>query len=484
MLSFVSLCFALVAGAIGGELPKNEEVGARLYDTGYIHETIMAKKHATWDRQRAAGVMQSNRYPEIASKVRCVDGTAVVPPGGQLNTFRCKGIDLIHFLSHAELGSATGEGSSTWGWTSPGGREFIALGQADGTAFLEINKQGKMVYLGRLPTNSVPAIWREIRGYRNYMVIGSEAVGHNIQLFDMTKLLNVDPASPTVFSNLTDVTGHFTDLPIGRTHNVVTNEEAGWAYSVGAAPRNSTCKAGLIFIDLKDPSNPTSPGCNADDGYVHDAQCVIYRGPDFKYWGREICYGYNEDTLTIYDVTDKSKSTIISRTSYEGANYTHQGWLLDQKWQKYLVLDDEYDEYEKIEPAADGHPVTYIWDVSNLDKPKNTGYFKNTNAHSVDHNQYVIDGFAFQSNYGSGFRVLDLRSIPDDPTGGGVEEVAFFDIYPEDDSTPGGGVIDFVGTWGSYAYFKSGYIFVNTIERGGFVLKLQKPLPRGFSARR
>lgn len=47
------------------------------------------------------------------------------------------------------------------------------------------------------------------------------------------------------------------------------------------------------------------------------------------------------------------------------------------------------------------------------------------------------------------------------------------DIYPEDDNMPGGGSVDFVGTWSSYALFKSGHILVNTMERGAFVVKLQ-----------
>lgn len=47
------------------------------------------------------------------------------------------------------------------------------------------------------------------------------------------------------------------------------------------------------------------------------------------------------------------------------------------------------------------------------------------------------------------------------------------DVYPEDDNATGGGKVDFVGTWSSYALFKSGYILVNTMERGAFVLKLQ-----------
>jgi hypothetical protein len=90
-------------------------------------------------------------------------------------------IDLLHFLSHAELGSTRGVGSSSWGWTSEDGREFVAIGQQDGAAFAEITAEGKLSYLGRLPAYSTPSTWREIRGQNNLMIIGSEAVGHGIQ---------------------------------------------------------------------------------------------------------------------------------------------------------------------------------------------------------------------------------------------------------------------------------------------------------------
>lgn len=142
------------------------------------------------------------------------------------------------------------------------------------------------------------------------------------------------------------------DLPEGASHNIAVNEEGGYAIAVGARPREDACGSGLVFIDLKDPTKPTRIGCNGDDGYVHDAQCLKYRGPHTKYIGREICYGYNEDTLTIYDVTDKAKSTVISITSYEGATYTHQGWVLDPHWQEWLVSNDEFDEEAKKGPAA------------------------------------------------------------------------------------------------------------------------------------
>ena len=109
-----------------------------------------------------------------------------------------------------------------------------------------------------------------------------------------------------------------------------------------------------------------------------------------------------------------------------------------------------------------------------------TGYYKSS-VTTIDHNQYVLDGFAYQSNYGAGLRVLDVNSVRYDPTGSSVNEAAYFDIYPEDDGEKGGGSASFVGTWASYAFFKSGFIFVNTIERGGFVVK-RTDLPSPYRA--
>ena len=162
-------------------------------------------------------------------------------------------MDFYDFKSHADLGSYAGEGSNTWGWVSQTGREFVAIGQADGTAFAEINKNGKLVYLGRLPQQSVQSIWREIKGYNNYMLIGSEAVGHGVQIFDMKKLLDLDPRAPKNFSTSTDLTGLFTDLPRGRSHNVVVATLAVWSScshpGVGhIAKASAHPRSGLIWI--------------------------------------------------------------------------------------------------------------------------------------------------------------------------------------------------------------------------------------------
>jgi choice-of-anchor B domain-containing protein len=128
--------------------------------------------------------------------------------------------------------------------------------------------------------------------------------------------------------------------------------------------------------------------------YQTELTCLS-RGPDKRYQGRDICYGYNEDTLTIYDVTDKANVTnIISRISYEGAAYTHQGWVLDPENQEYLVLDDELDEQRRVGPAAPGYPVTYIWDIRDLENPKNTGIYR-SKVKAIDHNQASQHGVLY-----------------------------------------------------------------------------------------
>lgn len=425
--------------------------------------------------------MDSTQYPELGYTA-CENGFAAAIPGDVNNTFRCNNIDLYHFLPHSGLGSTEGQGSSSWGWTSEDGREFVALGQFDGTAFAEITSEGKMVYLGRLPQNDdIGSRWREIRVVRDLAVIGSEAIKHGVQFFDMKKLLDLDPENPTTFTQ-DDLTGHWDELPVGRTHNIVVNEELNYAIACGSVGGNETirtrpndlpCRGGLIFIDLTDPTNPTSPGCAAGDGYVHDAQCLVYRGPDSRYEGRDICYAYNEDTLTIYDVSDKNGNVtnIISISTFPGAEYVHQGVVNDEQWQEYIFLDDEFDERDaEVGPMTQGLPTTHIFDIRDLENPVYTGHYEGK-TRSIDHNQYVWGKQLYQSNYGNGLNILDISSVTEDPTGGSICETGFFDIYPEDDELEGGGTVAFLGSWSSYAGFKSGFIMVHTIERGTFIVK-------------
>jgi choice-of-anchor B domain-containing protein len=355
-------------------------------------EEIMDIKIQQWDEARAQGLFGgSTLYRKITSKQACKKGVA----GSGTAAYRCNNVDLHGFLSHEDLGSTTKAGNDVWGWTAPGGREFGIVGQTDGVGFVEITHNGNLEYLGRLDTQTTATSWRDIKVIGHHAYIGAESEGHGLQIFDLTKLLSIKPWwnpffwKPRVFSKDADLTALFTGF--GASHNIVAHEATNMIYAVGgrsgANARNTTCAGGMFMVDVSNPAKPVSPGCIAQDGYVHDAQCVIYSGPAEKYRGREICFNYNEETLTIMDVTDKKSPLVISRTPYDGAAYTHQGWLIDDTM-TFLLLDDEQDEAKGTVPGQAGHTTTYIFNVTDLAAPVNTGFYQSP-AKSIDHNQYV-----------------------------------------------------------------------------------------------
>ncbi|KKK14717.1 hypothetical protein P175DRAFT_0510247 [Aspergillus ochraceoroseus IBT 24754] len=421
---------------------------------------LMSLKMQSRARARTQGLFNLNRYSNNG-RTDCT--------GGKAGEYSCNNVDMQSFLSHQAMGSVTREGNDIWGWTTANNREFGIVGQTDGVAFVEVLKDGSLVYIGRLPTQTVPSVWRDMKVIGDYVYIGAEAAGHGLQIFDLNKLTNASSSNPTVFSIEKDLTAWYSEF--GSSHNIVAHEETNMIYAVGTA-RNLTCAGGLWMVDVSDPAKPTSPGCVREDGYVHDAQCVIYKGPHSKYIGREICFNYNEDTLTIVDVTDKKAPIQISKTPYAGATYTHQGWLIDPEDMSYLLLDDELDEMNAVGAAANGHTTTYIFDVSDLTSPNHTGIYQSP-VRAIDHNQYVVDGLSYQANYGSGLRIVDVSSAFKDPSGSSFREVGFFDCYPEDDEQ--GGQVEFAGSWSVYPYFSSGNILLNSIERGVYSLKYTGP---------
>ena len=376
-----------------------------------------------------------------AQNIPCVDGMA--------GEYPCSNVDLVHFMPIDQFG--TFRANDIWGWTDPlTGFEYAILGLGKGTAFLRIEEDGHPHYLGILPTHSFNSIWRDMKVYRDHVFIVSEAPLHGMQVFDLTRLRDLNPADDPV-TLVSDVNYR----QFRRAHNLAINEETGYAYAVGT----DTCSGGLHMIDIREPKQPVFAGCFANDHYTHDAQCVIYRGPDSDYFGREICFNSNEDTLTIVDVTDKASPLLVARVTYTGHRYTHQGWLTEDH--AYFLLGDECDEFDECRNRQAGKKTTtFVWDTSNLDAPYVTGtHVSDSNA--IDHNQYVRGNHVFQANYRSGIRILRLGDLSQAE----MTEVAYFDTIPADDRS------DFSGTWSVYPYFESGYIVASDIFRGLYVLR-------------
>jgi choice-of-anchor B domain-containing protein len=366
---------------------------------------------------------------------------------GFAGPFPCKKVDLLSFTPLAELGGATG--NEVWGWTDPAtGKEYAIMGTSNGTTFVDVSTPTAPVLVGILPTHSGASIWREMKVFENHaFIVADLAEEHGMQVFDLTRLREA-PVTPTVFTEDAHYDG------FGDAHNIAINEETGFAYAVGTFDnvffRN--CGSGLHMIDVNDPTNPTFAGCFSEDGYTHDVQCVIYRGPDRLHRGKEVCFASNEDTLTIVDVTDKSSPVMLSRTTYPGVGYTHQGWLTGN--QATFVLNDELDEQEN------GHNTrTRFFDVRDLDAPVLDFVFDGPTK-AIDHNLYVIGNRVYEANYRAGLHILETDIRKDR-----AAVAAFFDIYPPDDEA------EFNGAWGNYPFFASGIVLISGIEEGLFVVK-------------
>ncbi len=375
---------------------------------------------------------------------------------GQASGFPCHDMNLLALVPRSVLGAGDSEiVNDLWGWVDERtGREYALVGRAAGVSFVDVTDPTKPVMVGVLPTRTFPSSWRDLKTIDHYVVVVADgSPGHGMQIFDLHQLQGASPGQ--VFAPTADYFGLGLGFNqgelLGSSHNVGVNQESGFAYIVGT----NTCAGGLHMVDMRQPLQPRYAGCFSEDGYSHDVQCVIYRGPDADQVGAEVCFAANEDTVTIVNVSDKAQPRMISRTAYSGSAYTHQAWLTENH--QYLLVNDELDELRS------GHGTrTRIFDVSNLAAPRLTGSYT-SHTSSTDHNLYVKGEYVYEANYTSGLRVLSLHDIDQ----GHLEEVAFFDTYPANDA-PG-----FEGAWSVYPFLPSGNILVSSIGEGLFILRPQ-----------
>ena len=406
----------------------------------------MEHKEAVRAKGRAAGI--SPQTTRFLSDMPCVDGMA--------GEFPCNGIDLMSHVPLSELGSSR-EASDVWGWTDPlTGDEIAIICMEDTTTFVQVTDAKNPIVLGTLPQSGRRPlkIWADVKVYANTAYIIRET-NHGVQVFDLESLrANYGVTSPHV-RTLTEemVYGKGDELGRGSVHNIVINEETAFAYAVGS----KTCDQGLHAIDISEPKKPTFAGCFPEDGYTHDAQVVIYNGPDERFQGAEIAFNFNEDTITIVDVSNKGNMTMLSRTPYERNMYTHQGWLTEDH--RFVVSNDELDEMSATN-EADKYTRTLLWDMAKLDAPVLSGTHI-AEVQSIDHNLYIKGDKIFASQYNSGLRILDASDI----LSGEAPELAFFDTAPESEG------VTFAGAWSNYPYFASGNVVVSNIESGLFMLK-------------
>lgn len=381
---------------------------------------------------------------------------------GAAEGFPCENIDLYAQMSIPDLLPDTSNSAGVrlndiWGWIDPQtAQEYAIVGRTNGVSFVNVTNPSEPVFVGTLPLSSTgrASTWRDAKVYENYVyIVADNSRDHGMQVFDLTELRGFS-GTPLLFTETA-----FYDR-ISSAHNVVINEESGFAYIVGSNGGGETCGGGLHMVNLQDPQNPQFAGCFADPstgrvgtGYTHDAQCVNYQGPDEDYAGSEVCFGSNETAISIADVSDKDNPRSISTASYPGYAYVHQGWLSEDH--RYFFLNDELDE------SRDGvNTQTYVWDLEDLDNPEMLGIYEH-NTFSIDHNLYTKGSVMYQANYTSGLRILDIEN-PDPQL---MTTLGYFDTTPDNSR------VGFSGLWSVYPYLSGDKIIVSDMNNGLFILR-------------
>jgi choice-of-anchor B domain-containing protein len=361
----------------------------------------------------------------IQAQIPCINGMA--------GDYPCNGYDLQVFIPCTDF--EADNANDSWGWTDPDdGTEYALVGLDNGTAFLDISDPINPIYLGKLPTHTSSSLWRDVKVYNNYAFVVSEANNHGMQIFDLTRLRDVSNPPETFTED-----AHYGGF--GGAHNIVINEETGYAYGVGA-----DYSGGAHFVNIQDPLNPIGEGGYSGSGYTHDAQVVVYDGPDSDYAGKEIYIGSNEDKVVIVDVTDKTNPVLISVVTYTNDAYTHQGWFTEDL--NYFILGDEIDELN-----FGFNTRNIVFDFTDLDNPQLSFEYSGPTS-ATDHNGYVDGDKFYLANYKAGMRVIDISDIAN----GNMTETGYFDVFINGNSA------GYDGAWNVYPYFESGNILISSLK--------------------
>jgi choice-of-anchor B domain-containing protein len=329
-------------------------------------------------------------------------------------------------------------GNSCWGYVSPSSREYALMGLSNQVAVVEITTPASPVIRGSV--SHTGSAWCDIKVFGQYAYAVNESGGG----LDVIDLGGVDSGVVTLVQRVTTA-------GLATSHTIYVNLQSGYLYLAGSNLTGGRLRA----VSLADPANP-SVGANdyfAAGPYCHEAQVVTYT--DGPYAGREIAFTSDGGAgFGIVDVTDKANMFLVSRSTYPRLAYCHQGWLSDDR--QYFYINDE----------SDGVNETVMFNVSDLAAPVYLGSYS-SGLPATDHNQYIRDGYMYESDYNSGLRVFCLEN-PVAPL-----QVGWFDTYPENDNS------GFNGTWSNYPFFPSGTVIISDINRGLFIVDPAEAITAG-----
>jgi choice-of-anchor B domain-containing protein len=384
----------------------------------------------------------------------CIQGSA-----GQ---FPCRNVDLLAQIALNQFSSQPTSAANVWGFVDLNDdREYAVVGLSDGTAVVEVTDPANPREIVTIPGNT--SSWREVKiyqffdipsnGYRAYAYVTTEAPGSGLQVIDLGDL----PATATLAATLSDTGSQHTPYiaNIDYATNMALPGAEAFLYLAGSDLAGGAWRA----YSLANPALPqlvatAPPGTE----YVHDATSLLITDARTSQCGIghdpcEVYVDFNENSVDLWDVTDKTAPIRLSSTTYSDASYTHSGWPTAD--QRHIFVHDETEEI-----FAGIRTQIYTMNVDDLRNPFIVASYQGPDT-TTDHNGYVKDGFLYVSHYRRGLVVFDANDPLD------LAEVANFDSFLAPASNSAG--TD--GAWGVYPFLPSGTVVVSDISNGLFVLR-------------
>jgi choice-of-anchor B domain-containing protein len=427
-------------------------------DERYRH--AMAKQGFKWAADRASatlGLIDTSAAAALQATQTAVS-TCVQGFAGQ---FPCRNVDFLAQIPLGRFSTQPTSAANVWGFVDLNdNREYAVIGLRNGTAVVDVSDPENPREVATVPGNA--SAWREVKiyqhrdaaanRYRAYAYISTEASGSGLQVIDLSGL----PNTVTLATTLTD-TGRQHTLYVSNIDyatNVALPGAQAFLY-VSGSDRNS---GAWRVYSLANPAQPQLLTVAPGGQYIHDStslfitdsrtsQCAAGHNPC------EVLVDFNENTVDLWDVTDKNLPVMLSSTSYPAATYTHSGWPSAD--QRFLFVHDELEEIRR-----GLNTQMYTMNLDNLRAPTVVTSYTGATT-TTDHNGYTKGTFYYVSHYRRGLVVFDVTN-PNE-----LREVAHLDTF----LAPAENSAGTDGAWGVYPFFPSGTVAISDISNGLLLLR-------------
>jgi len=278
---------------------------------------------------------------------------ALVPAGSSAAPISKNVSLLAHFNTYSRY-------SACWSYVHHDGREYAVLGTETGTSIVNVTNPAAAYEVAFIP--GLTSIWREMKQYRTWLYVSTEALGGGLQIIRMT-----DPEHPVLAGTYT------TTFNAGHTVTVDTTR----ALIIVNGTRMNGAPTGMRILSVANPESPVDIGGYTAD-YVHDSWM---RGTTL--YASSIVTGI----MRVFDTSTPATPNQIVSWTYSGAK-THSGET--SKDGRYLYVCDEINYstlkvFDMLDPQA--HPLIYETTVNPL---------------SIVHNVHVKRDTAFVAWYTEG----------------------------------------------------------------------------------